>query len=142
MRPPLLPLTGLRVVLAEDQPTTRDLFAAALAQLGAHVVTVRDGSQAISACLSAEDAKQPFHVALLDYRMPVCDGAEAAFALRASRYSGEVVGLTAGIDPGEAKRWRENGCAFVLPKCLGPREVARRLAAYVVPPATGDAAVG
>jgi hypothetical protein len=53
-----------------------------------------------------------------------------------------VIRLTAGIDPDEARRWRENGCSFVLPKALGPREVARRLAAFVAPRADGEAAVG
>jgi CheY-like chemotaxis protein len=134
-----LPLAGLRVLLAEDQPVTRELFSSALTCLGAEVRAVANGVQAVAVCLAAEEAGRPFHVALLDYRMPESDGAETALILRTSRYSGEVLGLTAGIDSDEARRWRESGCSVMLPKSLGPREVARRLAAYV---GFGDAQSG
>ena len=124
------PLSGVRILFAEDHPITRTLFSESLSHLGAEVIAVTNGALAISACRGAKEAGSPFDVVLLDYRMPLCDGAAAASVIGTDGFDGLVVGLTAGIDPDEVRRWRESGCAFVLPKGIGPREVARRLAAF------------
>lgn len=123
------PLIGSRVLLAEDEPLTRRVYAAALAKAGADVVSVADGAGVVAAWKASEAEGRPFQFAILDYAMPVLDGAEAALALSAGGFSGRVVGLTAGVGPDEARRWRENGCALIFPKSIGPAGFVARLVA-------------
>ena len=71
-------LSGIRVLLADDNASNRVLARLLLEQLGAEVTEVEDGQQVLSAA-----AQVPFDVILLDLHMPVMDGIEALRRLRA-----------------------------------------------------------
>ena len=71
-------LSGIRVLLADDNASNRVLARLLLEQLGADVTEVEDGQQALDAAMQA-----PFDVILLDLHMPVMDGSEALMRLRA-----------------------------------------------------------
>ena len=72
-------LTGIRVLLADDNASNRVLARLLLEQLGAEVTEVADGQQVLDAA-----AQAPFDVILLDLHMPVMDGAEALSRLHAN----------------------------------------------------------
>lgn len=84
-----LKLTG-RVLLAEDDPTSRQVVARLLSTLGLDVTAVDNGEQAVEAVLVNH-----FDVILMDIHMPVMDGAAAAHWLRSLGYRGRVIALTA-----------------------------------------------
>lgn len=69
--------TGLRVLLAEDDATNRQLIAEMLRRMGADVRTVSDGAAAVE-----EVAGGTFDTVLLDLNMPVMDGLEAVRVIR------------------------------------------------------------
>jgi CheY-like chemotaxis protein len=91
---------GLRVLLAEDDTTNRNLITEMLRRLGATVHAVSDGAAAVE-----EIARDRFDVVLLDLNMPVMDGLEAVRVTRerlADVDSLAVLALTA--DPGWTDR--------------------------------------
>ncbi len=69
---------GLRVLLAEDDDTSRYAAARMLDLIGCQVDAVSDGSQAVLAAQA-----RPYDVMLLDMRMPGLDGPSATARIRA-----------------------------------------------------------
>lgn len=73
-----LPLAGLRVLFAEDDPVNAMIARTVLDRLGAQAVHAGDGRAAVEAASGGG-----FDAALLDLRMPELDGQGAARAIRA-----------------------------------------------------------
>ncbi len=91
---------GLRVLLAEDDTTNRNLIAEMLRRLGASVTTVSDGAAAVE-----EVAKDRYDVVLLDLNMPVMDGLEAVRIIRERLADAESLAVLAiSADPGWTDR--------------------------------------
>ncbi|CAH9098553.1 unnamed protein product [Cuscuta epithymum] len=88
------PLEGLRILLAEDTPVLQKVATVMLEKLGAKVVVVGDGQQAVDAlksvvnskdCRNVEGSCSPgFDLILMDCQMPKMDGYEATKAIRRS----------------------------------------------------------
>ncbi|XYH92819.1 ATP-binding protein [Sorangium sp. So ce1128] len=76
------PLRGLRVLLVEDDPDTRDVMAYTLGEQGAEVTAV-GSAQAALEVLSAADAGGRPNVLVSDLGMPDLDGYELLRRLRA-----------------------------------------------------------
>ncbi len=72
-----------RVLLAEDNPINALLATKALERLGAVVLWARDGAEAVARLQEAASAGPHFDLALVDIRMPILDGLEAARQVRA-----------------------------------------------------------
>ena len=74
-------LTGVKVLLAEDNDLNAEIATVQLEELGIQVTRVADGSQAVRAF--AENPPGAFDVILMDIMMPEMDGYEATAAIRA-----------------------------------------------------------
>ncbi|MGX7709564.1 ATP-binding protein [Methylobacterium sp. Gmos1] len=90
-----------RVLLAEDNPINALLATKALERLGAVVLWARDGAEAVARMQEAASATQ-FDLALVDIRMPILDGLEAARQVRAHEQANglprlRLVALTANV---------------------------------------------
>ena len=72
-------LTGLRVLLAEDNPTNQLVAAQMLESLGATVILAADGAEALEIV-----AREPFDVMLVDIEMPRVSGIEVIRTVRGS----------------------------------------------------------
>ncbi|WP_411287860.1 PAS domain S-box protein [Phenylobacterium sp.] len=70
-------LSGVRVLIADDNPVNRELVRALLAPLDAEIVEAVDGVEAVEVAQA-----QPFDVILLDIRMPRRDGPDAVLQIR------------------------------------------------------------
>jgi len=93
-------LTGLRVLLAEDNPINALLARTLLTRAGCIVTTAQDGDEAVTAAAAAQ-----YDLILLDIRMPRVDGLEAAERIRKGggpSAAVPIVALTA--DAGEHER--------------------------------------
>lgn len=90
--PASLPLGhGQRILVAEDNPTNREVVLAQLKKLGYSAEAFPDGAQAVEAVL-----RGGFDLVLMDCAMPVMDGYEATRQIRRSNYSDiPIVALTA-----------------------------------------------
>jgi CheY-like chemotaxis protein len=87
-------LSGMRVLVAEDNAINQQVAEELLSFEGALVSIVGDGRQAVNAVASA---RQQFDAVLMDVQMPVMDGYEATRALRAMPAFAElpVIAMTA-----------------------------------------------
>jgi signal transduction histidine kinase/CheY-like chemotaxis protein len=137
-----LPLSGGRILLAEDGLDNQRLIAFHLTRAGANVEIANNGLIAMEKALTASRAGMGFDIVLMDIEMPEMDGLTATRNLRESRYDGKIVALTAHAMAGDRDRCLEAGCDDYLTKPINKqkliemctqsvlaRKVERRLAA-------------
>ena len=94
----LRPPNTLRVIVAEDDPTNRDLIRIVLGRLGVRPVFAENGQALLDRL-----AEQPFDVAFVDMMMPVMDGLTAAREIK-TRYGARrprLIALTARAMKGD-----------------------------------------
>ena len=70
---------GIRVLVAEDDPTNQVIARRLLERLGAETAVAGDGAEAVAAA-----TRERFDLVLMDLMMPVLDGIEATRQIRAS----------------------------------------------------------
>lgn len=124
--PDLQPHTHrLRVLCAEDYPTTQIIVRTLLEDLGHSVVMVENGIEALRH-LACED----FDVVLMDGRMPLMDGIEAIGHLRRGQMGDQVfrdpkihtIALTANVSVEDRERFLQAGVDHFLAKPLDETE--------------------
>ena len=120
---------GLRILLAEDGPDNRRLIGHLLGRLGAHVVAVENGEEAVKAVQKC--GNRPFDLVILDMQMPILDGYEAARQLRNAGNEVPILALTANAMPGDRMVCLEAGCNDYLSKPVRRDELASSIARLV-----------
>ncbi|HLO65225.1 MAG TPA: PAS domain S-box protein [Azonexus sp.] len=127
-----------RVLLAEDEPTNREIGCILLNKVGLDVVAVGDGAAAVE-----EVKKGGIDLVLMDLQMPVMDGLAATRWIRALPQGGHVpiVALTANAFPADRERCLQVGMDDFLAKPVDPEALYATLARYlqVVVPLRGGA---
>ncbi|KAI3665361.1 hypothetical protein L6452_43985 [Arctium lappa] len=121
-------LKGLRILLAEDTPILQRVATIMLEQMGATVMVVGDGVQAVEAlnilhevekCKKALDYP-PYDLVLMDCQMPKMDGYEATKAIRRAEMESEshtpIVALTAHAMSSDEAKCLEVGMDAYLTK--------------------------
>ncbi|MDP3801404.1 ATP-binding protein [Brevundimonas sp.] len=111
-------VTGVRVLVADDHPTNRELARLYLAGVGAEVTEAGDGEEAVQ--LASE---WPFDVILMDLRMPRLDGEEALRRIRAVPGPNDatpILAFTADADTDAHERLRAVGFQEVVAKPVEP----------------------
>jgi len=108
---------GLRVLVAEDNPTNRKVIASMLERSGYRVELVENGQQALDR-LKQGDAPD---IVLMDVQMPVMDGVDATCRIREwERESAHapipIIALTAGAYEEDRQRCLAVGMNGYLPK--------------------------
>jgi PAS domain S-box-containing protein len=119
-REPAASLAGMnaRVLLAEDNATNREVALGMLRKLGIHADAVADGAAAIIALASTS-----YDLVLMDVRMPVMDGIEAAKQIRnpnsaALNHDIPIVAITANSLESEKECCLAAGMSDFVPKPL------------------------
>ncbi|XP_050374747.1 histidine kinase 1 [Argentina anserina] len=124
-------LQGLRILLVEDTPVLQRVASIMLEKMGATVIAVADGLQAVDAlsCM-LNDAKEghenetlvhrPYDLVLMDCQMPKMDGYEATKAIRKSEEGTSmhipIVALTAHAMSSDEAKCLEVGMDAYLTK--------------------------
>jgi PAS domain S-box-containing protein len=102
------------VLLAENDPTNREIAEAYLNRLGYYVETVANGREAV------EKAQQKnYDLILMDCQMPIMDGYEATAEIRRNEQPSRhtpIVALTANAMQGEAEKCFEAGMDSYIAK--------------------------
>jgi signal transduction histidine kinase/CheY-like chemotaxis protein len=124
------PLEGLAVLLAEDDPVNAMIARTVLTRLGVAVTHVETGQAAVEAASGGG-----FDAALLDLRMPVLGGREAAQAIRACPAGAglPLLALTANATEADRTACLEAGMDDFLTKPLDPDALTERLIALCAP---------
>ena len=102
---PTLRLQGQRVLIVDDNATSRTTLRDQIERLGLMVETAADAEEAL-ARLGAAASDRPFELVLIDQQMPGCDGADLSRRIGANASVAATrrillatsTGLTAGMD--------------------------------------------
>jgi CheY-like chemotaxis protein/HPt (histidine-containing phosphotransfer) domain-containing protein len=117
----------MRILVADDDPTNRELLTELLISGGHSVTTVLDGREVLAAI-----AKEPFEVVLMDEEMPRMSGLEAARAIVAAAKQGErrpiIVGISGNATKEDEARCLEAGMDAFFPKPVRAAELFSVLA--------------
>ncbi|MGA0611618.1 response regulator [Caldimonas sp. KR1-144] len=127
------PLPPLRVLVVDDNATSREVLSEQLGRWGLKVETANDGAMAYERLSEAFDAGRPLGLALVDMNMPGGDGFALARRLRSEERFADLsmVMLSSVASPDEAWRAREAGFQRFLSKPVRQGELRQALAAIL-----------
>jgi signal transduction histidine kinase/ActR/RegA family two-component response regulator len=114
--------SGLSILVVDDEPEVRTVLSDALVELGHHVTTASDGTEAVRLLESAR-----FDLVMLDFAMPGMNGAQVAEAARRIRPEQKLVFVTGYADTGAIEGAARD--APILRKPFRSGDVARAVQA-------------
>lgn len=118
----------LKVLVADDNPTNRKVVELILQAVGAEVLSVENGAQAVDAA-----ARESFDAILMDLKMPVMDGLAAIAEIRRSEAAGgrprrPILVLSANDSHADVEASRQVGADGHLGKPIRPDALLAALA--------------
>ena len=125
--PAAVTLSGMSILMAEDDRTSAMAAATLLRKHGARVTLAEDGRQALEA-LRRDD----FDLVIMDVQMPALDGVEATRAIRAGEAGEEarrvpILAMTAYAMSGDRESFLEAGMDGYVAKPVNAAELLRRI---------------
>ena len=127
------PLKGLKILVAEDNPTLQLLTKSMLQKRDATVDVAADGVEALGQYKTSH-----YDLILTDFMKPNMNGCELAQALRSDGFSGPIIGVTAATVGQERDDLIECGVDAALSKPLNLEELNKALTEFSNKAATGD----
>lgn len=122
-------LTGVRILLAEDNAINAEIATLLLEDVGATVDHAGNGKAAVD--LFSVSPAGTFSAILMDVQMPVMDGLKATLAIRALNHPDAgripIIGLSANAFQEDMKKAREHGMNAYLAKPLDPTRLYQTL---------------
>jgi two-component system, sensor histidine kinase and response regulator len=120
-----IPLEGMRVLVVDDNLTSRRIIGSLLASWGMQSTLEGDGGGALRTLVQAREANEPFTLVLTDVGMPDMDGFQIAGEIRKDkRLSGTtIIMLSSAGQRGDAARCRELGLEGYLTKPVSEAEL-------------------
>jgi PAS domain S-box-containing protein len=131
--PPIAPVRGLSILVAEDNEINALLMRSLLTRLGHHAVITTNGEAALESWLAAKSAGSPYDLVLMDIQMPQLDGIETTKRIR-GREAGQpgrrtpILALTANTLVEDRYACFEAGMDGFLIKPLDREKLAEALA--------------
>jgi CheY-like chemotaxis protein len=127
----VLNLSGVRILVAEDNAVNQVVVTRFLERLGAEVTVAADGQ----ACLDAWERVGP-DLVLMDCHMPIMNGYQAAVVLRERGVCTPIIALTANNMPGDRVRSLQSGMDDHLGKPIQPDALSACLQRWLRPKAS------
>lgn len=127
------PLKGMKILVAEDNPTLQLLTKSLLQKREALVDVASDGAEAVSLFNT-----ESYDIVITDFMMPNMNGCELAQALRSNGFCGPIIGVTAATVGQEREDLLKCGVDAALSKPLNLEELNRALFEFSNKAATGD----
>ena len=127
--PPPTDLHTVRVLIVDDNATSREILTAYVSSWGMRPSETADGPTAVQLLLKAAEAGDPFQIAILDMQMPIMDGEMLGQTIKADKRlaATALVMLTSLGTRGNADRFQEIGFAACLTKPARHQELKRAL---------------
>lgn len=123
------PLSGVRLLVAEDNILNQEVIEQVLTQAGACVVMVSNGLAAVAALRVKESN---FDVVLMDIQMPVMDGYTATRVIREELglLDLPIIAVTANARPDDREKTQQAGMVGHLVKPLNVKDLLALVAHY------------
>jgi len=115
------------ILVAEDEESNFELVKAILEHTGARVLWVKNGREAVDACLDHPEIS----VVIMDIRMPVMNGYEAAAMIRKSNKTLPMISLTAFAMAEDRMKSTEAGFNQYITKPFKASELLAALIKYL-----------
>jgi PAS domain S-box-containing protein len=131
-------LTGLELLIVEDNPVNMMIATAIARQWGITVTEAADGAEAVAVITERADAGRPFDMVLMDVQMPVQGGHEATRVLR-RRFDARtlpIIALTAAALTSERDEALASGMNDFLTKPLDAQRLQDTLLRWAPQSAT------
>jgi CheY-like chemotaxis protein len=112
-----------RILLVEDDPVSMELACRVLGRGGHTLNCVTNGELALDAC-----GKETFDLVLMDLKLPVMDGLEAARRLRQSGFSAPIIALTACAFDDDRQACMDVGMDAWMTKPVTPEALEQAIA--------------
>jgi two-component system sensor histidine kinase/response regulator len=124
-------LTGIRVLLVEDNPINQQIAEELLTNAGAAVSIANDGTEAVAA-ITGMVQPPPYDIVLMDMQMPVMDGHETTRAIRSDpRYDSlPIIAMTAQAMAEERDQCLSEGMNDHITKPIDPDLLYRTVLAF------------
>ncbi len=125
-------LTGHRILLAEDNDLNWEIADALLEEIGLEIDRAENGRQCVDKFKESEVGR--YDAILMDIRMPVMTGYEAAEAIRAldrDDFNIPIIAMTADAFAEDVKKCIESGMNAHVAKPIDIDEVAKVLEKYI-----------
>ncbi|HAT49490.1 MAG: response regulator [Nitrospirae bacterium] len=121
-------LSGVRILLAEDNEINQQVAKELLEKIGVRVVVARNGAEAVA--LARE---KTFDAILMDVQMPVLDGYGATRQIRALENSRRlpIIAMTANAMAGDREKCLETGMNDHVAKPVVPDELYATLSQWI-----------
>jgi DNA-binding response OmpR family regulator len=114
----------LNILAVEDETAVAQLLALVLGGPNCKVATVSNGEKALAKIATAE---KPFDVVITDHRMPRFSGLELVRELRARKFGGKVVVLSAHLGENNIKAYHDLGVNMLISKPFNVDELRRTI---------------
>ena len=118
-------LTGIRILLAEDNEINAEIASVLLENNGAEVVKTLNGKEALETFASSQE--NGYSLILMDIQMPLMDGLEASRAIRRlKRPDAEkvlIIGLSANAFKEDIEKAMKSGMNGYLSKPVDPAKL-------------------
>ena len=118
-----VPATGVRVLVAEDNPVNQSVAREVLVKYGFEVVIAENGADAVRAMSEGGQ----FAAILMDCQMPVMSGYDATVAIRASGSHIPIIAMTASALESDRQRCLAVGMNDYLSKPARPDQIVEKV---------------
>ncbi|MEA1991323.1 MAG: response regulator, partial [Thermodesulfobacteriota bacterium] len=120
-----LDLSGIRVLVVDDNATNRLVIREMALSWGLVPVEAEDGEEGLAEMEKAFEAGDPYKLLLLDFQLPLMDGFGVAERIKESSFGADVkiILLTSAGQRGDAKRCEESGILGYLLKPVKQSEL-------------------
>jgi CheY-like chemotaxis protein len=103
-------LSGIHILLAEDNKINQEIFCAMLEDTGAKVTLANNGQDAVEKVKSSFDSnKLAFDMVFLDIYMPVMGGVQACCMIKKCFPKLPLVSITANVSPSDISYYKDQG---------------------------------
>jgi two-component system sensor histidine kinase/response regulator len=131
---------GSHILIVDDNATNRTILNKTLVSFGCFPEEVESGKEALALLNLRMAEDRPFDAILLDHQMPEMDGEDVVRAIRSdsSNDNTRILILTSVGERGDARRFKELGCAAYLTKPVRQSQLLDALAETLVDPDAED----
>ena len=131
---------GSHILIVDDNATNRTILNKTLASFGCFPEAVESGKEALALLNLRMAEGLPFDAILLDHQMPEMDGEDVVRAVRSQSKNDNtrILILTSVGERGDARRFKEMGCAAYLTKPVRQSQLLDALAETLVDPDDED----